>query len=206
MAPRTGTTLTVQALYNTGLVYTVQDATLTASPLMLSFTPVVGTTGVIALGGLMTVRMTISNTGGAPAYNLAPIAVPTNIAPYWTLFAPVVNDATNAAVPGNLTLPAGGSDTFRWVLQAAQSTITTYAFSASATAVDPLGGALASGVASSVTVIVGTGPSQASYLASSLVRVGGGSTGWALRRGPGHHPAGDRQQHGGGRQPTPLWG
>jgi hypothetical protein len=167
-----GTTLTTQAQYYTGLVYTVQNASLTAGVMTLSYTAISANT--ISIGNLITVRMSVTNTGGATAFNVVPAPLPFNTSPLWLTVTPsVVDDATGFAVGAGQPLAPGAVRTFRWVFMAMQSSGGPFTFSVNATGVDPLGNALATAVTYAPDVIIGAGPSLATYLAPSLVRVDG---------------------------------
>ena len=166
-----GTTLSAQAQYFTGN-YTVQNATLTVGAMTLSYVPI--STNTISIGNLMTVRLAVTNTGGATAYNVAPPALPFNTSPLWLTFTPtVVDDSTGFGIGAGLTLTAGSTGTFRWTFMAMQSTGGPYIFSANASGLDPIGGALSSAITYSTGVIIGTGPSLATYVGPSLVRLDG---------------------------------
>jgi hypothetical protein len=105
---------------------------------------------------------------------VSPSALPFNTSPLWLTFTPtVLNDANGVPVGPGLTLTAGSTATFRWVFIAMQSSGGPYVFSVSATGADPSGNPLATAITYSAAVSIGSGPSLATYLSSSLVRLDG---------------------------------
>jgi hypothetical protein len=143
--------------------YDVVGPNLGAGAVSLAYIPL--TTTTVAMGGLVTVRYTVSNTGASTAYNMVP-TVPV-IAPNWTLVSGPLNDANGAAIGTGLTISAGTAGTFRWVYAAA-TTVAGFQFGYSASGVDAVGGAISTTGALSAGISIQPGKATPAFLAASL--------------------------------------
>jgi hypothetical protein len=154
----------------------VIGATLTASAIRMAYTPVnLALPQVIPVNNLLDFEFTVTNTGLATAYNVAPSWNAALFSSNWILTTPApLNKATGLPVGSGVTLTAGASATFSWRFQAnVPNALTSY--SVSAVGRDPFNMDITTGLTNSAGIQIQPGAAQPIILSSSLLRTDGGA-------------------------------